>query len=64
MITGGSGFIGSNLAREAKKSGHSVMITRFSHPVALKGYIVERLDTRSKDECIRIARDFKIQRIS
>lgn len=50
-LTGGTGFIGSNIVHEAVAAGHEVLTTVHSFvPDAADGYVTERVDMTDPDE--------------
>jgi dTDP-4-dehydrorhamnose reductase len=50
LIAGGSGYLGSELARQAARAGHDVIATYCSGPGSLTGVRWRQLDVRRRDD--------------
>jgi len=59
LITGASGFVGSNLARAALAWGHTVTGTYSSFPAAVPGTEPAHLDITDGEECRRVIGTFR-----
>lgn len=59
LITGASGFVGSNLARAALAWGHNVLGTYASYPAAVSGTEAAYLDIKDPEACLELTGVFK-----
>jgi dTDP-4-dehydrorhamnose reductase len=61
LVTGGSGYLGSQLVTAAAAQGWSVYATYFSHPVSLNGATMLHLDLRDVEHTLAVLRDIHPQ---
>jgi len=63
LITGASGFIGSHVALEAARAGWAVLGTYRSHPIALAGCGMARVELADRRQVMQLMSDYRPEAI-